>query len=168
MSIKIFSQAYLDDLVLESSLSPRLRQHRNIHTDYEERCQRFFNAIQYDSYLRPHKHSESQGDETLVAIRGLLALVTFSNSGVVEEICYFGDGLRSPHKAIAVGVGVPPGKWHTVLSLEKISVLLEVKAGPFDPGSPKLPAPWAPDEGGDLAAAYLMSLRKVVLQGFPL
>jgi len=37
-------------------------------------------------------------------------------------------------------------------------VLLEVKAGPFDPNQPKDLAPWAPEEGSDAAANYLNRL----------
>jgi hypothetical protein len=48
--------------------------------------------------------------------------------------------------------------WHTVIALEPGCVLLEVKAGPFDPNQPKVLAPWAPEEGSDAAGDYLSRL----------
>ena len=49
----------------------------------------------------------------------------------------------------------PPAVWHTVIALRKDSVLLEVKAAPFNPGQPKDLAPWAPAEGTVDALDYL-------------
>ena len=59
----------------------------------------------------------------------------------------------------AVGVEVPVACWHTVVALEPGSILLEIKAGPFDPAVPKEMAPWAPDEGSTYACSYLEKLR---------
>ncbi|NTU50093.1 MAG: cupin fold metalloprotein, WbuC family, partial [Desulfobulbaceae bacterium] len=53
--MKVFSADYLDHLTLEAETGIRLRQHRNIHTDYQEPCQRLFNAIETHSYIRPHR-----------------------------------------------------------------------------------------------------------------
>lgn len=162
MCVKIFSSDDLNGLERQAAESPRRRQHWNLHATYQDRCQRFFNAIHHDSYLRPHKHSEDQGPESLFAIKGLLALVTFHDNGAVEEFFYFGDALHAKSKAVSVGVEVPPSKWHTVISLERVSVLLEVKAGPFDSASPKYPAPWAPEEGGELATTYFKVLCEMI------
>ena len=58
---------------------------------------------------------------------------------------------------VSVGIELRAEAWHTVLALEKKSVLLEVKAGPFDPKQAKELAPWAPSENGiDVAAYYDM------------
>ena len=45
MSITQFSPVYLDTLINEANLSPRLRQHRNVHQSYDDPSQRFMNAI---------------------------------------------------------------------------------------------------------------------------
>ena len=62
--MKVFSSQYLDDLTSAAENNPRKRQHRNIHQDYSEYCQRLFNAIEPDSYIRPHRHA-SDPKETL-------------------------------------------------------------------------------------------------------
>lgn len=160
--MKIFSANQLNALVTQAQDSPRLRQHQNIHTGFHEPCQRLFNAIEPGSYIRPHRHYSVPREELLVAIRGLMALVTFDDAGQVQRIVRFGSEKYGSE--LAVGVEVTPEDWHTVLALEQGSVLLEVKAGPFDPGQPKDLAEWAPREGTEGASEYLSRLMAVVLQ----
>lgn len=158
MSIKVFSLDDLDVLSNEAVRSPRRRQHRNIHIDYAEPCQRLFNAIEPGSYLRPHRHGAGQGPETMIAIRGLMHLVVFDDDGGIAETQMFGAGHDTGRHHLSVGVETPPGLWHTVVSMEPGSILLEIKAGPFDPLAPKFPAPWAPEEGSPEADEYLKAL----------
>jgi cupin fold WbuC family metalloprotein len=158
MTIKVFSASYLDDLVLQAVAAPRRRQHRNIHADYADPCQRVFNAIEPDSYLRPHRHGPAQGAETMLAVRGLFALVVFDDVGNIAQVQRFGAGPHVFNLAIASGTETPPGRWHTVVSLESGSVLLEIKAGPFEPSAPKFSALWAPEEGTSEGEAYLNEL----------
>jgi cupin fold WbuC family metalloprotein len=158
MGIKVFGLADLDELSEEAAHSPRRRQHRNIHADYSERCQRLFNAIEPGSYLRPHRHGPGQGPETMIAVRGLMRLVVFDEDGEIAEAQMFGAGRHVGHQHVSIGVETPPGLWHTVVSMEPGSILLEIKAGPFDPSAPKFPAPWAPDEGSHEAGEYLKAL----------
>ena len=163
MSIKVFSADYLDDLVQQAAASARRRQHLNIHSDYAEPCQRLFNAIEPESYLRPHRHGPAQGAEMMMAVRGLMVLVTFDDEGRIERVQRFGAGVHAANRDVAAGTETPPGKWHTVVSLESGSVLLEVKAGPFNPLAPKYPAPWAPEEGSPKGAIYLSSLMAMLV-----
>ena len=157
--MKVFSAQQLGALVSQAEVSPRLRQHQNIHTGFDEPCQRLFNAIEPGSYIRPHRHSSVSRDELLVAVRGLMALVTFDEAGRVERIVRFGSEKYGAD--LAVGVEVTPDTWHTVLALVPGSVLLEVKAGPFDPAQPKDLAAWAPPEGDGACPAYLASLHRI-------
>ena len=76
MTAKVFSKAYLDDLILQARASPRRRPHSDIHADFSETCQRTFNALEPDSYLRPHQHASEQGAETMIAIRGVMLAAT--------------------------------------------------------------------------------------------
>lgn len=158
MSINVFDMNYLDELVQQAMQSPRLRQHRNVHTDYADPCQRLFNAMQPGTYLRPHLHGDAQGAETMIGVRGLMALVIFDDGGVIAQVQKFGAGSHANDPAVAAGVETPPGIWHTVLSLEPGSVLIEMKAGPFNPDAPKYPAPWAPDESTTEGKEYLLRL----------
>jgi cupin fold WbuC family metalloprotein len=158
MTVKVFSVGYLDCLIAQAKISPRLRQHSNVHLDYTDPCQRLFNAIEPGSYIRPHFH----GIETLFAVRGLMALIVFNNDGTIEQVYQFGVDLSVASVNIVTGMEIPLGKWHTVISLVSGSVLLEIKAGPFDPDMPKSLAPWAPEEGTSDGANYLKQLIKRV------
>jgi cupin fold WbuC family metalloprotein len=158
--VKIFSAEQLNELATQAEGSGRLRQHLNIHKAFDEPCQRLFNAIEPGSYIRPHRHASVPRDELLVAIRGLMALVTFDDEGMVQQVVRFGSEKYGSN--LAVGVELAPQTWHTVVALVPGSVLLEVKAGPFDPAQPKNLADWAPDEGSDRVTEYLNELQKIV------
>ena len=162
MSVRIFSPDYLDDLVAEARSSSRQRQHRNIHNDYFDPSQRLFNAIEPESYIRPHKHGLVPRAETLIAVRGNMALLVFDDQGDVVECIAF--GVNTPPSAVAAGVEVPPNTWHTVVALAPGSILLEIKAGPFDPLRPKEFAPWSPAESSPDAAGYLESIGRRVAE----
>lgn len=160
--MKVFSADFLSELTAQAQCSPRKRQHRNVHESYADPCQRLFNAIEPDSYLRPHQHSLTQGPETMIAIRGLMALVVFDSGGQILQVQRFGAGGSIADPEISAGTESPPGIWHSVVSLEPGSILLEIKAGPFDPNAPRCPAPWAPEEGLEQAKAYLANLRAAI------
>ena len=154
--MKVFSADYLNQMTADAQSNPRKRQHRNIHESYADPCQRLFNAIEPSSYIRPHRHAADPKDELLIAIRGLMVLVTFDDQGMVTKVVRFGADRN--REGLAVGAEVPANTWHTVIALESGCVLLEVKAGPFDPSQPKDLAPWAPDECGPNAKQYLDKL----------
>jgi cupin fold WbuC family metalloprotein len=160
-AMKVFSVDFLSKLTAQAQSSPRKRQHLNIHESYVDPCQRLFNAIEPDSYIRPHRHSVDPRDELLIAVRGSMALVTFDEQGMVTGVVSFGVDRNG--EGLAVGAEVPANMWHTVIALEPGCVLLEVKAGPFDPNQPKDLAPWAPDEGSSSANEYLDKLIESVI-----
>ena len=148
----LLSNAQIDDLVNVAASNGRRRMHRNIHATFEDKCQRFFNAIFRDSYIPPHRHSGKMDDETLVAIRGSFMAILFDDRGEIQCVVCCGDDQEH------VGVVVPVGQWHSVVALSEPAVLLEIKAGPFDPVRAKEFAPWAPAEGAHTAGDYRAKL----------
>lgn len=157
--MKLFDSEYFQRLVSQAKSNSRGRQHCNIHHSYEEPCQRLFNAIEPESYIRPHRHTTDPREELLIAIRGKMALFTFNDSGEVTRMIPLVAHARD--FSTSVGVEVSSDVWHTVIALESGSVLLEVKAGPFDPGQPKDLAPWAPEEGTIHAKNFLDLLAEL-------
>ena len=162
MTVKKLSAEFLGSLVAEAAGSPRARQHRNIHESYDDPCQRFLNAVGMESYIRPHRHSLDPKSECLVAVRGMFALLTFEDDGSIQEVIRFGTEKYGEGEGLSVGVDLPPGTWHTIIALVPGSVLLELKAGPFNPSAAKEPAPWSPDEGTSEGKGYLMQLSSRV------
>ena len=159
MEIENFSSGFLDALSQQAEQAIRQRQHKNIHQHYNEPCQRLFNAIGIDSYIRPHRHSIDPKDECLIAVRGRMALLVFDDVGQVRQIIRFGAQTNGAEQAISVGVNLPAGVWHTVIAEEPGSILFEVKSGPFNPEQAKEYASWAPAENTLDAAVYLTELK---------
>ena len=162
MDVENFSSEFLDALTQESIQSNRQRQHKNIHQNYNEPCQRLFNAIGVDSYIRPHRHSIDPKDECLIAVRGRMALLVFDDIGQVKQVFRFGAQTNEAQQAIGVGVNLPAGVWHTVIAEVPSSILFEVKSGPFNPEQAKEWAAWAPAENTPQAAEYLIELKRRV------
>ena len=161
MKVKVFSCEFIEKLIDDAIHSPRGRMHRNVHSSFKDPCQRFFNSIGIDSYIQPHRHLLDPKPESLIAVQGLFALITFNESGKINDIVHFGTEKYKGINNIGIGVELSAGIWHTVISLKDSSVLLEVKAGPFDMAVAKEPAGWAPAEGSSNAAEYLISLRNI-------
>lgn len=88
-----------------------------------------------------------------------MALITFDDQGYVTGILRFGSEKHGSD--LAAGTEVASSTWHTVVALEPGCVLLEVKAGPFDPNKPKDLAQWAPAEGSTMAQGYLQGLTEL-------
>jgi cupin fold WbuC family metalloprotein len=138
--------------------------HRNLHLSYQDPCQRLFNAIGMESYIRPHRHALVPRTETLMAVRGSFALVTFDDAGGIVQVLRMCSESFDERGSHAAGCEVPARCWHTVIAETPGAVLLELKDGPFDPGSPKELAPWAPEEGSAAARQYVLDLRREVVR----
>lgn len=82
-----------------------------------------------------------------------MTLVTFDDEGAITNTIRFGSEAHG--NDLDVGIEIPPETWHTVVALVPGCVLLEVKAGPFDPHQSKDLAPWAADEASEEAPNYL-------------
>ena len=144
----------LDALENQARSSPRARQHLNLHRDYGDPCQRFLNAVLSHSYIRPHRHASDPKVETLFALRGKLGVITFDDVGAVQSTT-----ILSHDDGGASGIELASDEWHTAIALSSSAVILEMKAGPFNPGAAKEIAPWAPPENSAEAPAYLEMLR---------
>jgi cupin fold WbuC family metalloprotein len=146
MSARVFTFDQFTGLHDQAKASPRLRQHLNIHASHEAPFQRLFIAFDLDSYVRPHRHHL------------VLKVLVFDDAGQVIQQLKLGT---QSHAGRGVGpvVDMPAGTWHTVVALTPDAVLLEGKAGPFDPKGPREFADWAPDEGTDAAGVMLRQWR---------
>lgn len=155
------SASLIHELTIKVKTSPRLRLHHNFHADYSDPAQLLVNAVDVNSYIRPHRHLVDPKSECLIALKGSFALISFDDNGIVEDVIKFGSE-RHIKDVENYGVNIPSGKWHTVIALTKDSVLFESKLGPFDPLRAKEFALWSPLEGSPEAIDFLENLRKCV------
>lgn len=159
MAIRAFRPVDLDALAGAARAAPRRRMNLNVHRSADDACQRLFNAVEPESYIRPHRHAQPALAETLVAVRGAFLLVEFDEAGGITDAVRLAAPGSPHHAEAATVVELSPGTWHTVLAFESGAIFFEAKAGPYDPNAPRDFAPWAPEEGDPAAAAWWQALR---------
>jgi len=146
----------LENLSLKAKETPRKRINLNYHSGDSDLLQRFLNAMEPSTYVRPHKHDNPDKREIFIVLRGTIAIVIFDDNGKIT------DYAMMNRKNGAYGVEIPSKTWHTLVSLEENSVLYEVKDGPYDVNTDKQFADWAPEENSDKAQKYLDEVKKEV------
>lgn len=151
--MKVVTTELLRQVADEASCSPRLRKNHNIHPSDESRCHRLLNAIEPESYIRPHRHLDPEKDEAFILMSGRLGIIIFGDDGSVAEaveLCRDKGNLAAD---------IPHGIYHTAVSLESGTVFYEAKAGPYLPLTDAEKADWAPADDDAVAEAYLEKLR---------
>ncbi len=128
--LKDFGPAYFEALHNGAAASPRARQHGNVQASHQEPCQRLFIALRPESYVPPHRHLLDPKQETLIAISGLMAFVTFHDDGEILDIMPFGSEAYGGGQDIPIGVDLPPNLWHSVVTLSESAALFEAKQRP--------------------------------------
>jgi cupin fold WbuC family metalloprotein len=159
----VIDNALLDSVCAAAAASPRRRKNHNLHASDDALAHRLLNAVQPDSYIAPHRHLDPAKDETFVVLRGLMGLLIFDDAGnIIEKIKVSAgtqsagaDGTASNAANGALGADIPAGTWHTSFALAPDTVILEAKAGPYQPLSEAERAPWAPAENAPEAPAQL-------------
>ena len=157
MSVISIDQTLLDETSRAAKNSKRNRINHNFH-QMDDPVHRFLNAIEPDSYIRPHRHLTPPKAEIFLILRGRGAILIFDEEGEVTKRVIL-DPLQGLH-----GVEVEAGVMHSILSLEENSVFYEVKQGPYIPMADKDFAPWAPEENSTEAKNYLLGLREIALK----
>ena len=120
----------------------------------DDNPQRFLNVMLRDTYVAPHRHLQPAKTESFLVLEGCIVLICFEDDGTVRSRHWLGN---TPG-AIARGIDLEPGVWHTLTAVTEYAVCYEVKPGPWDPANDKEFAPWAPREGDPRAEEYLRAL----------
>jgi cupin fold WbuC family metalloprotein len=145
--IKI-DQSLLEKITKESIDSARDRKNYNFHQSYDEKINRMLNALQPGTYVQPHKHENPDKLEIFLILKGKLAVIEFDELGKITD--YYIIEAGSNH----FGVEIAPKMWHTIIPLEKGTVIYEIKEGPYSSLNDKNFAPWAPKEGDTDCKAF--------------
>ncbi len=150
--LKRLDSPLFDQLTARARGAARGRANENLHAGPDDPVQRFLNAIEPGSYVRPHRHTEPPKWELFVTLSGAAVVLTFDEGGSVlgrEQVAAEGP-LR--------GLEIAPGVWHTIAALVPGTVLLELKPGPYQATCDKDFAPWAPREGDAATATFARRL----------
>ena len=124
------TQAILDDLTEKAKASPRLRMNLDLRNSDADQSQRMLNAIEPGSPLPIHRHQITS--ETVVCLRGRLVEEYYDE---LERICT--ERIELSPNGPVVALNIPAGQWHTAKALESGTVILEMKAGPYEPIGPE-------------------------------
>lgn len=152
--MKFIDRDLLASLSHEAAASSRRRANRNLHPRLEDPVQRLCNALEPDSYIRPHRHPEADKWELFVMLSGAAAVLSFDDYGrVLERTVLAAEGP-------VYGMEIPEQTWHTLVALQPGTVALEIKRGPYRALDDKDFAAWAPAEGEAEAAAFLAWFRE--------
>ena len=149
----IIGPTLLDQIWRQARESRRKRKNFNFHLRESDPANRLLNAVEPESYVRPHRHMDPAKDETIIAVRGSFGVVFFDERGAVTMSLVIRAGGET------MGVNIPHGIYHTLVALDSASVFFEAKAGPYVPISMAEFAAWAPAEGDLGSLAYLEKLR---------
>ncbi len=149
--MRVFSASLFDELAARATASPRRRAHFNVHAEAADVVQRFFVAVDRDSYIRPHRHLTKS--ELAIVVRGAFDVITFDERGTITG--RQGVGTGTP----LIGFEMPRATWHTLVAREDGSTFLEIKEGPYDPATASEFAPWSPPEGDPASHDFLRRLR---------
>ncbi|MBT1072314.1 WbuC family cupin fold metalloprotein [Pelotalea chapellei] len=151
--MKVVTGDLLQQVTSEARVSPRLRMNHNIHPSDESRCHRLLNAIEPDSYIRPHRHLDPEKDEAFIIMKGRLGVIMFADDGGLTEL------VELSRDSGNLAADIPSGNYHTAVSLEPGTVFYEVKAGPYLPLLDEEKAFWAPADDETSVQLYLEKLR---------
>lgn len=150
--MKKINQEKIDQVCEQSRNSPRKRQNYNYHEELSDSLQRLLNAMQPGTYIQPHKHENPDKREAFLVLQGRVLVVTFTADGEID------DHILLDAKKGNYGAEIPARTWHTLIILEKDSVVYEVKDGPYQKIDDKNFAPWAPKEKEESCLPYINSI----------
>ena len=152
--MKLIDQKLLD----ETTERARLRMNYNFHETLDDPVNRLLNAMEPDTYLRPHRHLNPDKTEVFILLRGKVALFLFDDCGNVTDTF-----ILDPRKG-CYGGEIPAGTWHGLVVLESGTVIYEIKQGPFAPLTPDNLAPWSPSADDSLEArmTYINRLKSMI------
>ena len=151
--VQIISKSLLDDVSRVAQTSPCQRKNNKFHQRDESVCHRLLNALEPDTYIPPHCHTDEAKGESIVIVRGKVGVLIFAADGKIAQRIVIEPNSET------LGVDIPSGVIHSLVALEKNSVFFEAKAGPDVPLAENERVSWVPIEGGDAAREYLAWMK---------
>lgn len=115
----------LDSLTAKAQESPRLRMNMDLRDTPEDLSQRMLNAIEPGTVIPIHRHIMTSED--VVILRGRAEEVFFDEQGNETGRWRLEPGGEMP------AIHVPMGQYHTCVSLESGTVIIEFKNTKYDP-----------------------------------
>ncbi len=148
---EVVDKEVIQDTIEKSRMSSRGRAMTVLHPPEKKGIRILVNAIQPGSYVQPHRH---EYEEAFGILSGELDVLFFDQEGKVISRNTFNQHNGSRF------VEIPPLMYHTVLSNEQDSCILDLSIGPFNPNGYKQFAPWSPSEPEGGMPAYTEEIHE--------
>src|SRR6478609_2435397 len=114
--LALLSNALITTVIEHSRTNPRRRMLLPFHKSADDGLHRMINAVQPDSYIRPHRHADPPKAEAWVMLRGAAAFFTFEDDGSVRDCARLAAGSD------VFGADLVAGVYHTVIALDPDTV----------------------------------------------
>lgn len=121
----VIDSMILDGLSEKAMRSPRLRMNLDMRTSANDMSQRMLNALEPGTELPVHRHRFSS--EICLLVRGMAEEILYDDAG--HEL----QRIRMMAGSDCVGINIPAGQWHKIVSLEPGTVIFEAKDGAYEP-----------------------------------
>lgn len=136
--------------------STRKRINYNFHNSSNDHLQRFLNAAEPETYVRPHKHENPDKVEIFLILKGRVLVIEFDDNGKIIDHAILDSDEGNK------GVEILPRTWHSIIVLQKDSILYEIKEGPYGMETAKIFAKWAPEEGTKESQEFNKNVLKII------
>jgi cupin fold WbuC family metalloprotein len=150
----VIDKKLTDKLTGEAVRLPRKRKNYNFHLLLSDPMNRMLHAMEPETYVQPHKHENPDKREAFIILKGKVAMVEFDDAGEIQEYIMLDPQTGN------YGAEIQPRTWHSLIVLEKGTLVYEVKDGPYDPTDDKFFSSWAPAEGNPEAEEYKNTILK--------
>lgn len=121
----IITTELLDQLSAQAKKTPRLRINYDLRNSSNDQSQRMLNALQPDTVLPIHRHTDSS--EIVTIVRGAIREYFYDEEGKCTETIELRPGYSVPLLV------VPKGVWHNLECLEPDTIIYESKDGAYQP-----------------------------------
>lgn len=114
-----------NDIAKKAAESPRLRMNYDLRNDENEQSQRMLNVLLPGTIVPIHRHPDTA--ETVVCIQGKCIERYYNNDGNETEVFHLAAGGE------LIGLQIPAGQFHSIEAMDEMCVIMEFKAGKFEP-----------------------------------
>jgi cupin fold WbuC family metalloprotein len=146
--MKLIDRTLYENMHAAAKDAPRKRVHHCLHPAPEDAVQRLVVDMEPGTYIRPHRHFASPKWELFIVLKGRASVLIFDEHGLVTEC------VELAAKGDTQAIEVEAGAWHTLISKEPGTLLVEVKPGPYHPLPEDDFASWAPPENDQASIRF--------------
>lgn len=125
--MKIVGSKEIDAVLSESRTIGRLRKNLNIHDSLDEPLHKLVNALQPGTVLPVHRHLHPPKKETIVLLQGCVIMEKYNDQKQLVA------SYELSRKSGNIICEIFPDEWHTYRVLEKDTLILGIKLGPYVP-----------------------------------